>query len=139
MHKLMLHTLLLSQVLGVYLIIMAAAMVNRVKFFRKIVSHLDAHNPSLFFFMPISLLAGLFLINIHGGWDYHPGVIITIIGWYILIRSVLFLISPEKVVECYQAFYAGVGYYYAVAICAVLGLILLTDKWTIVSTMPLFH
>ena len=48
----------------------------------------------------IYLPFGLFLVLTHNDWDLSPSVIVTLIGWLILIKCVVLLLYPQIAFKC---------------------------------------
>ena len=51
---------------------------------------------SAFIYLPF----GAFLVLTHNDWEFNPSVIVTIIGWLILIKCVVLLLYPQIALKC---------------------------------------
>ncbi|WP_133127413.1 hypothetical protein [Legionella nagasakiensis] len=120
------HSYLLAQIFGLYMIITAIILLSKVSFYREMIQNLQANNVSIVCSASFGLMLGLFLILVHNIWVWEPRVVITIISWFILIKSVLWLAMPESLLHWSKKVYAGPGYYVAVVILFVVGFFLLT-------------
>jgi len=67
------------------------------------------------------LLAGLAIVNAHNSWRAEWAVIITILGWLMLIGGVLRIVFPHFTVSLGTSIY---GSLIAVVIVAIVGLVL---------------
>ena len=48
----------------------------------------------------IYLPFGLFIVLTHNDWDLSPSVIVTLIGWLILVKCVVLLLYPQIALKC---------------------------------------
>lgn len=120
-----LHSLLISQVLGFYLLIVAIVMLTRADYYRNLMTNLHEGSHAIMIGATFSLIIGIILVLVHNLWVWDEEVIITVVAWLILIKSVLWLAFPEKMMAFSRTFYAGPGYYITAAIALVIGIILL--------------
>lgn len=120
------HTVIIEQIFGLYLLIMAIIFLSRVKFYREVVHNMKASSGSVFFSSSFGLMLGLFLVVIHNFWVWEPRVIVTILCWLVLVRAVIWLALPEKMVESTKKIAAGSGYYVVAIIMAIIGIYLMT-------------
>ncbi len=120
------HTFLLSQIFGLYMVVMAIILLCRMRFYRSIVAGMKAQSSALIICASFGLLLGLFLVLIHNFWVMEPRVVITLLAWFILIKSILWLSLPEQMVAMSQKLFSGMGYYFVVLILAIVGIFLMT-------------
>ena len=120
------HTVLIEQIFGLYLLIMALIFLSRVSFYREVVRNMKATSGAVFLSSSFGLLLGLFLVVIHNFWMWEPRIVVTILCWVVLIRSILWLAFPEKMVERTKIIAAGPGYYVVLILLAILGVFLMT-------------
>lgn len=120
------HSFVLAHVFGLYLIIMAIIMLARVGYYREMIRNLQPASGSVVFGAMYGLLLGLLLVTIHNHWEWRPSVIVTFLAWLILIKSILWLAFPETMLRFAKKTYAGKGYYVAIAIAAILGMLLIS-------------
>jgi vacuolar-type H+-ATPase subunit I/STV1 len=90
-------TLFLGKLFGLYCILVALAMLLRGAATADTVARLLADGPLLFVLGVMTLLGGLALVLAHHRLSGGPlAVTITLIGWVILIKGLLFLaLSPD--------------------------------------------
>jgi len=92
-----LRTLFLSRLVGLYCILVALSMITRKQATVEAVEAL-LHNPSMMLILGvITLAAGLAMVLAHNVWSGGAlVVIVTLVGWITLIKSLLFLFLPAE-------------------------------------------
>jgi hypothetical protein len=121
------RTLFLSRLIGLYCILVALSMITRRQTTLESVTAL-LHDPSMIFIVGvITLAAGLAIVLAHNIWSGGAlVVIVTLVGWITLIKSLLFLFLPPEVEEGFflrQLHYQELFYLYG-AVSLVLGIYL---------------
>ena len=101
------RTVFLARLLGLYCIIMAAAMLPQAEAFTTIVHAFVADAPLVLIAGVFTLFGGLALVLLHNYWSGSTlTVIITLAGWLTLIKAfVLVALPPGKL----AALYSGVS------------------------------
>ncbi|KTD06876.1 hypothetical protein [Legionella jamestowniensis] len=121
------HSYLFAQVLGFYFLIMAIVLLARVNFYRRFFATLTADYGTILVSASFGLAVGLLIVVTHNFWILEPHVlIVTIVGWLILIKSILWLSIPDTMAAFSKRVYLGAGYYIVVAILAILGIVLIS-------------
>lgn len=120
------HSFLIAQIFGLFMFIMSVILLSRVKFYRDLINGMKAHSVGAVVGASVGLLLGIFLVVLHNVWLFQSLVIITIVGWFIFIKSVLWLAFPEAVIAWNKKVYSGVGYYFVAAILMIFGILLLS-------------
>ena len=88
-------SLFLARFLGIILIIHCLAIIKNRKNIAGIAQHF---NPALIFISGfVSVILGTFLVLAHNLWVADWRVIITLLAWLILIKGILRLFFPEKI------------------------------------------
>lgn len=121
-----LHSIIIAQVMGFYLLIVAIIMLARAPYYRAMMTNLKSCNHAIMVGAAFSLIIGIFLVIVHNIWIWESEVMITVIGWLILIKSILWLALPERMMTFSNKLYSGAGYYVAAAITGILGILLLS-------------
>ncbi len=120
------RTLFLSRLIGLYCILVALSMITHKQ------ATLDSvtavlRDPSMMFVLgAIMLVAGLAMVLAHNIWSGGAlAVIVTLVGWMTLIKSLFFLLPPELEAGFFlrQLHYQELFYVYG-AISLVLGVYL---------------
>lgn len=119
-----LHTYLLAQGFGLYFFIMAIILFSRREYYRvKLVQ--ESSYPSVLS-CSLLLFVGIFLVLLHNEWVLLPRVMVTVVCWTFLIRAVLLLAAPERMLAINRKICMGKGYYVCILIMGVLGVLLMT-------------
>jgi hypothetical protein len=118
------RTIFLSRLIGLYCILVALSMIIRKQATLESVTEL-LHNPSMIFIVGImTLAAGLAMVLAHNIWSGGPlPVVVTLVGWITLIKSLFFLFLPPQVeagLFLRQLHYQELFYFYG-AVSVVLG------------------
>lgn len=120
------HSYLFAQILGFYFLIMAVILLARVGFYRRLLMGLSADYGTIVTVSSFALIMGLLIVITHNFWIEEPHILlVTIIGWLLLISAVLWLAFPDTMAAYCKKLYAGAGYYVLVAIFAVIGILLI--------------
>lgn len=120
-----LHTLLLAQAIGLYLLFIGIIMVARASYYQQVLTHLKAGSSSIVLAGSFGLILGIFLVLVHNIWIAESEVLITLIAWLVLIKSLLWLSFPEAMVVYSQRMYSGWRYYLLAFIAAAIGVTLM--------------
>lgn len=139
MADLLLHSIIISQFLGLYLIILTIIMVSRANFYRTFFMKMRADSGALIVAAACALFFGLFVICVHNFWNWSPALIVTVVAWLIVIKSILWLSFPEKMVSCTHDFFSGYGYYLTFGIIGLIGVLLLFRGFYMFRGPTFFH
>lgn len=108
-------SIFLAKVLGLYLLIMAIAMLVNGQRFRNMVNEVSG-NALIFFSGIMALIIGILIVVSHNIWVTDWRVIITIIGWLALIKGIVRLLFPEFVMKKVRVFVENNTAYYIITI-----------------------
>lgn len=122
----LIHTALIAQVSGLYLVIIAIILITRADFYRNLWVEVKSDSGVIALTASIGLIIGLGIVALHTHWVWAPKALITLLGWFITLKSVWWLAFPEKALNCTAKAMSGAGYYAVVAIIALVGLHLMT-------------
>lgn len=114
-------TVLLSRVLGVFIVIIGAAALFRRQALAELVATFSRDRTLRTLFAAVELLAGLFLVAMHRAWDTAPAIIISLIGWMAVLESSAYLLLPDRIVQSFLAPFARPG---VIAGCGAVALVL---------------
>lgn len=92
-------TLLLSKVLGLFLIIVGAVVMVRKEYFIPLISVFVKERFTRLVLSTVELLAGLFLIVTHNDFSSLQAGIISLFGWIAVIESILYLAAPDRTLQ----------------------------------------
>ncbi|MDX8466346.1 hypothetical protein RFM26_11700 [Mesorhizobium sp. VK23B] len=120
------RTIFLGRLIGLFFILSALFMLMHKQSFVATVPRLIQDPPLVLFIGMIATVAGLGMVLGHNVWagGILP-VVVTLIGWTILIRGLLLLfLSPEALATYFEMFHFESLFYVYAAITLVLGLYL---------------
>ena len=92
-------SIFLSQVIGIYLVLIGLICVIRRKMMMSAVAEMVKNRGLIYIVCILELLAGIGLVVSHNIWSWNATVIVTLVGWLMLIESVVYLVLPYKVVS----------------------------------------
>jgi hypothetical protein len=120
------RTIFLARLIGLFALIQSLAMFVHKQPMVEAATGLVHERPLLLILGMIALAAGLALVLSHNVWSGGaPAVVVTVVGWVILVRGVVLLVlPPDTVARLFEAFrFAELFYLYA-CITLLLGLYL---------------
>lgn len=117
-----LHSFILAKALGLYMIVMAIVMITRADYYKNILQHIEREKLATLSGASFGLVLGLLLISVHNLWAWQPYVVMTIVGWVLVIKSVLWMAIPEKMAKAFHEIYSGKLYYVIAILIGCLGI-----------------
>lgn len=124
----------LSQFYGLYMVILAFVMFNRVHIYRQLIKNLNPESGTILLGALVGIAFGLILVGVNNVWTLTPVILVTILSWIILVGSVLWLSMPEYMVALHKRVFLGKGYYIFTAIIGISGLVFLARGVYIYAT-----
>ncbi|MBU4369616.1 hypothetical protein KKG58_02520 [Patescibacteria group bacterium] len=122
-------SIFLAKVLGLYFIIGALICLLKYKSMRKIIDGFTDNTALLYVTGVITVILGLMMVISHNIWEGGWRVVITLIGWLILLKGLAFLLLPEKIMFKFaKSFRWSKEWYFVVAIIMVLFGVYLASK-----------
>ncbi|MDQ5957913.1 MAG: hypothetical protein QG665_248 [Patescibacteria group bacterium] len=91
-------SIFLSQAIGIYLILIGLICVTRRKMMMAAVAEMMSNKAIIYLVGILELLAGIGLVLVHNIWAYDPIVIVTLVGWLMLIEAIAYLVLPYRIV-----------------------------------------
>ncbi|CFX11994.1 putative membrane protein [Candidatus Filomicrobium marinum] len=118
-------TVLLAKVLGIFMIIVGAAVVVRRHYFISVIDTFIEQRLTRLVLSMVELLAGLFLVVSHNDWSSPPAILITVCGWLAVIEATTYLFLPDAMFAKFlRALRNPTGYAIGGLVSVVLGLYL---------------
>jgi hypothetical protein len=118
-------TAFLARLLGLFLVIESLSMLAQKQAMIDITTSLIQDHPLIFTLKILGVLAGLAMVLGHTVWSGGLSVIVTLIGWVTLVRSVVLLfLSPEAVLSILKVIRYEQNYYLLVGISLLIGVYL---------------
>jgi len=90
------NAILLSAIIGPVFLVYGLSMLLYVKQWQKIMQEWQKNHFLWLPFGVMSLILGLIVVNMYNVWEWSFNVVITITGWYMLIKSIFYFLAPEK-------------------------------------------
>ena len=90
------HSIFLAKVLGLYLLIVPAAVLLKRKQFAEFAKEFSDNLAIVFLSGLIALILGLLMVVSHNVWTADWRAVITFIGWLTLAKGVVRISFPEK-------------------------------------------
>ena len=112
-----LHSFLFSQVFGLYFVIMSIIFISRADYYKALIAKIKTPGSGVMMTSALCLFIGLFLVVMHNIWEFKPRVVVTIVCWLFVIKSVLWLASPERMLKLAKKMWKGKGH---VVMCVVM-------------------
>jgi len=117
-----LQSFVLSQMFGMYLLIMAFILFARSDYYRPMIQKIKTPGAGIMMHASLSLFIGLFLVIIHNVWVFEPRVVITIFCWVYLIKSIAWLAAPVRMLSLVKRICGGRGYYVVIMVMGLLAI-----------------
>lgn len=89
----------LGKVIGIYLIIVSVMLFTNMQGNIDLINSLMTNAPLMFITGFITLILGLLLVVSHNVWQWNWRVIITLIGWMVLLKGLTILFFPRAIDE----------------------------------------
>ncbi|MDF1646482.1 MAG: hypothetical protein P1U61_05850 [Legionellaceae bacterium] len=119
------QSFLFSQVFGLYFVIVSIAMISRADYYKEMITQLKAPGLGVMMVASVSLFVSLFLVVLHNIWVFQPRVIVTVICWVFVIKSVLWLAAPVRMLNMLKGIWTGRKHYVACTFMFVLGIFMM--------------
>lgn len=94
-------TILLSKVLGIFLVLVGASMALRWRYYVSVVRTFVDQGLARLLTAVAELLAGLFIIFGYNDWSSAPASVIMVVGWAAAIEATAYLFLPDWILAKY--------------------------------------
>jgi len=111
----------IAKLVGPMLVVVSVGMLTNKDTYHAIISEFLHSGALVYLAGLLSLLAGLAIVNAHNSWRAEWSVIITILGWLMLIGGIVRIVLPHFTVSFGAAVYGSTA---AVVIVAIIGLVI---------------
>lgn len=125
MKDISLHSLFLAQVMGLYMVIMPIILIQRKDLYRNILRGVEKSSLTVMMGSTFWLVVGLILVDLHNIWEWKPLVVITIVSWMVLIKAILWLAMPERMLGWCKAMSQTPWFYINLVITGFIGVFML--------------
>lgn len=112
-------TVVLSKVLGIFLVIVGAAILLRRRYYLPVYGAF-VHERLLRAVTSLAeILAGLFLVVLYDEWSSLPAAILSLIGWFALLEGLMYTLLPDSFLEKFFGIFNVPAWYVAGGLLAV--------------------
>ena len=118
-------SILLAQILGLYLVIVGTAMLVNKRYYDKAISSLFEHKGNMLLLAIFTLVLGILMVVFHNIWTQDWRVLITILCWITFIKGIIRLLFPVVIFRCSKIVNHNYFYYPVFVIILTLGIYLL--------------
>lgn len=127
----MCQTIFLSKLLGFFITILTVFILTNKKKFALLATQVLASLPVLMVSGCCSVLLGLYVVLTHNLWTLDSKLVVTLVGWIILLQGILRIFSPAFFIEGTKNFIEKERFYLIAWIWFLLGIYLLYTGFTI--------
>lgn len=92
-------SVIIAQTTGLFCFILSIFMLSCSKRFTDVSNNLEVDSPGLFFINVLTLLGACFLLVIHNNWETQYHVAISVVGWLLFAKSILWIIIPDEMIK----------------------------------------
>jgi hypothetical protein len=118
-------TVIITQVLGVFFIVVGISMTFNSKGTRNAIEASIENKGILFLWGMLALLIGAWIVDLNNMWTSGMPLLVTILGWLALIKGVFILIFPNATASLYRKFNKGGMLMLVGVVVLIIGLVLL--------------
>jgi uncharacterized membrane protein YkgB len=108
-------SIFLAQLMGTFSLVMGLSMLAKQKMLISIFHELSDSRALSYILGTLEFLLGLLVIFNHNAWELSPRIVITLVGWVILIEGGSFLFVSKETLRKYLAFLDNSKIYYTIA------------------------
>lgn len=135
----MIYSLVLAQILGIYLIIMGMMVLVCPRPLDDFISSIDSHPALAFLAATMAIILGIVMIVFHNLWVWDWRLIVTLIAWLTLIKGLVWMIIPEMPIKFSKRIYRGPLHYILGILVVLLGCFLFYEgncfsNWVLVES-----
>ncbi len=90
-------TIFLAKIWGPVILAVALGVFISHKFYIKIYRDLEKDALAVLVFAMVAMSAGIVHVNFHNVWDTFPQIVVSFLGWGLLIKGIMFAVIPGVV------------------------------------------
>lgn len=99
-----------AQVIGVYLFLWSLAMLIHATRYKKTMHEFLGNSALMAFAGGISLILGLIIVTTHNIWVTEWPILITVIGWLLILQGVMRIMFPDSTAKIWKDMMASTAY-----------------------------
>lgn len=90
-------TILLAQIWGPVILAIGLGVLVSRDYYLKIYRDLEKETLAMLIFAMVAIAVGIIHIRIHNVWGYFSEILISFLGWALLVKGLMFAIAPKFV------------------------------------------
>ncbi|KMO82904.1 hypothetical protein [Mycolicibacterium chlorophenolicum] len=134
------RTRMFARVLGPFMVIVDLAAVLRASDVGTMLSDFSADSAWPWMAGAFILIAGLVVVALHQYWHGAAAIVVSVLGWLIILRAVLLLFFPETLMSLADGMIGATGWWMsACGVAALIGVYLTYVGWAPQRHRPATH
>lgn len=134
------RTRMFARVLGPFMVIVDLAAVLRASDVRTMLSDFSTDSAWPWMAGAFILIAGLVVVALHQYWHGAAAIVVSVLGWLIILRAVLLLFFPETLMSLADNMIGATGWWMAACgVAALIGVYLTYVGWAPERQRPATH
>jgi len=109
-------TIFLSQIIGFFFLVTGLSMIVRRKMMMGIFEDMLKNRALTYILGIILLISGYFIVSNHNIWDGPTAIIITLLGWDLILESIAYLFFSKKTLTKIFGIFANKDVYYVMSV-----------------------
>ena len=97
-------SILLAKIIGPLFLVVGVGIFINLEHYRRLVVDFGASPLSIYMAGTTALLLGLLIVAYHNVWEWRWPVLITLLGWAVLIKGAVRILAPKLVAERSQRY-----------------------------------
>jgi uncharacterized membrane protein HdeD (DUF308 family) len=93
------HAMMVASIFGPFLFILGFWMLVYQENMMKVLNSMKNSPVSFYLVGAINLFLGLVVVNEYNVWDWTPPLLVTLLGWFLIVRGLLALFVPQSFVK----------------------------------------
>lgn len=117
-------SIIFAQIIGIYLVLVSIGTLLHQQRYRKVSQEFLGTQSLIAITENLSLLLGLIILVFHHVWVLYWPILITIIGWILVIRGIIAIFLPALFMRYSKYLLDRKGFIFMAWLCLVVGIIL---------------
>jgi len=109
-------TVFLAQIIGFFFLVTGLSMIVRRKMMMEIFGDMIRHRALTYILGVVLLVFGYLIVANHNLWGGVGGIIITILGWALVLESVMYLFFSKQTLSKMFGFLSNKDFYYVMSV-----------------------
>lgn len=93
----MIATVLLAQIWGPIILAVGVGVFVSRKYYIKLYRDIEKETLAVLLFGMVAMAAGIAQVRFHNAWNSFPEIVISLLGWALLLKGAMFAIAPKIV------------------------------------------